>query len=454
MGKQYIISEHDMLPTELSDKIDKMVKNQAGSFGWAGKEGAKKYGYILNKDTEKPIFFITKNLIQENEKDVRKWCASYVVGAWWLNSDTTLIINTKKDLGNLDFISMFMTCLRGGISTEDFSKTYNIDFDGERIENVEMANTVLDPLLLCHFLNLVEKIIKGGLKKGYIYHSENLKKCRGRINIYKNEQKNIMPGRADKFYCDYTEYGVNVPENKIIKRALIISKSILSKVKSSRNHSLYLIINRCLKEFEEVNDNISIKEIENYKSNKLFKDYFETIVLAKQILKRSGYTLVAAQKNQNRIPPFWIDMPTLFEYYLFALMKTEFSDNIMCQDQYEKGFCFGWRPDFLLRDEINPAILDAKYIPNLKGNYEKLSGYVRQLSGYARLEEIRNIINVDSDSVVPCILLYPPSAEMEEYEMALTSFNNLVLDKETLEIYKVDEVLDFYLIPIKLPRIG
>ena len=108
-------------------------------------------------------FFKLKYRRDETGKITKAYYASYVVGAQWVDvvkkEPQPLIICPKEGLKDIDFIKIFMTCLKGGMASEDFSKIYGIDFGGERIETT-MVQTVLDPMLLCHFLSLVEKIAK------------------------------------------------------------------------------------------------------------------------------------------------------------------------------------------------------------------------------------------------------------------------------------------------------
>lgn len=413
-------------------------------------------GFLLNESVTDPYWFFKWDSQEKNKGSDRKFAyfASYIVGAKWVKENQALIISPKEAVYKLDFVKMFMTCLNGGMDLKEFSRIYQIDFGGKRIKT-RLAQTVLEPLLLCHFLGLVEQITKRGLKKGYIYHNENLKKCKGRIDVIKNERKNLLVGRCDRVYCCYYEYDVNIPENKILKKALLISKNIISKLESSKKQSLIGLLRKCLSHFDKVDDDIQIRDIQNYKDNKLFKEYSEAIALAKDILNYSGYTIYESDKNTGFIPPFWINLSALFEYYLLSLMRDKYGDSIVYQDDYHNGFKFGWRPDYLLVDKGNPMIIDAKYIPDLKRNDRKLKDYVRQLGGYSIVEEIRRKIGIADGRCVPCILVYPSSpASHDKLEVnAESDFSNIELTESGLEDYKLKGIHKFYLLPIKLPML-
>lgn len=48
--------------------------------------------------------------------------------------------------------------------------------------------------------------------------TENLNKLKGRIDILKNERKNIILKRFDRVFCRFQEYSENTIENRLIKK--------------------------------------------------------------------------------------------------------------------------------------------------------------------------------------------------------------------------------------------
>lgn len=53
---------------------------------------------------------------------------------------------------------------------------------------------------------------------------------KGRINVIRNERTNMAIKRFDRVFCEYDEYTVDIPENKLIKKALLFCKQILRTV--------------------------------------------------------------------------------------------------------------------------------------------------------------------------------------------------------------------------------
>lgn len=442
----------------------------------------KVYYYCVNPNAiekEKKAFLLQekipileKNEEGENKKIVCKdiYKASYLIGAQWIREygkrgekkgqiNKTYAVVVSPKFMNIDYSDMFMTCLRSGIESESFSKLYSIDFESK--DGLIYAPSVvaaLNPLLISHFLTLVENLLKKGLKKGYVYRNDNLKKPKGRIDIRKNERKNIIQKRYDRVYCNYTEYSVDIPENRIIKKALIFVKKMLSLDNNCSSVHM-LMLRKALNAFYEVSDQINVSEIKQVKSNKLFKDYPETIRLAKMILKRYGYSISNVSQKSKEVPPFWIDMAGLFEHYVLVKLKQKYGDRVLYQrDKGVDGneFKFAWRPDFLLKvgensSEDIPMIIDSKY----KYDTAKEND-IRQLSGYAREMGILRELGVkdEDNSNIPCVLIYPYIPNKSEINKAQShdkTFDKIRLTKTEIIGCEVEGFKDFYKILMEVP---
>ena len=136
------------------------------------------YGYNVSHNIEKKFFFCQdKKWVKDENNKVKgyKECyrAQYLIGAQWVKikgkngkSQTPKAVVISPKVDNIDYSHMFMTCLQSGLASEDFSKLYGIDFDTkDGYISAPSVSSALNPLLLAHFLFLVEKLIKSGLKK-------------------------------------------------------------------------------------------------------------------------------------------------------------------------------------------------------------------------------------------------------------------------------------------------
>ena len=163
------------------------------------------------------------------------------------------------------------------------------------------------------------------LKKGYVHYSGNLKKVKGRINVIRNERTNMAIKRFDRVFCEYDEYTVDIPENKLIKKALLFCKQILrtviehhkdgSKVKQMLSKSLLM--------FERVSEDVQVREVTQIKAHKLFNEYSEAVRLAKLILRRYDFSISKTSTEDDNILPFTLDMSLLYEHYVYGLLHSK-----------------------------------------------------------------------------------------------------------------------------------
>lgn len=328
--------------------------------------------------------------------------ASYKIGAEWIDEKEAIIITTKRKMENIDFLKMFMTCFSSNLELESFSKIYSIDYEKPAIK-APAFRSIVSLLIVVHFLNVVNRI--KNLKRGYVYHCENLKKVKGHISLLKNERKNIIGKRFDRIYCDFSEYSIDIPENRLIKKALLFSKHLIYSC------NLYSVMNQILNKnlalFENVSSDVEIKDVNQIKGHKLFNDYNEAVRLAKIILRHFDYNISKIDDIREMVPPFVIDMSLLYEHYVYGLLYEAYGNKIVYQYKGITGY-----PDFLYISEDFKAILDTKYIPKYED--EPLdTNVVRQLSGYSRdLFVLKKLgyKNIGEDSFipsVPCVIVYP-----------------------------------------------
>lgn len=379
------------------------------------------------------------------EYDQWGYYASYVIGAEWIDETEALVVTTKRGMEEIDFLTMFMTCFSSDLSIESFAEIYNVDSEAPAIHAPSLKG-VLSPLIVLHFLGVVSRI--KSLKKGYVHYSENLKKVKGHIRVMKNECKNIASKRFDRVYCDYDEYTVDIAENRLIKKALLFCKQILKNVIEHHytGDKAKQMLSKSLSLFENVSDDVQIKDVTQIKGHKLFSEYNEAIRLAKLILQRYDYSISKTNSEDDKVSPFTLDMSLLYEHYVYGLLNEAYGDKISYQFKGKTGF-----PDFLYCSNGFKAILDTKYIPK----YEKSSldtGVVRQLSGYSRDIPILRHLGYqieEEDPVpnVPCIIIYPKEGDDIKNPFRKKKLKDLCTTP-------VRKLARFYKISIPLPVMG
>lgn len=372
----------------------------------------------------------------ELENHSSGYYASYVIGAQWLDEQESLVITPKVGCDRIDFLRLFSGCLQSGIEAKEFSKIYEIDLNQPRIKAPELQS-VLSPLIIVHFLSVVREVLRAGLKKDYVQREENLKKVKGHIAILRHERTNVLRRRPDKVYCRYQEYSVDIPENRLLKKALIFSRQILSTLplgasRASLEHTLH----QSLSAFAHVGDEIEMSELKHFKYQKLFRTYSEAIRLAQIILRRYDYSLTNIESKEEACPVFWLDMSLLFEHYVLGLLREVYGDKVKYQAKGHTG-----RPDFICRDPM--LVMDAKYIPRFNGGGKINSYIIRQLSGYAR---DRKLFNELPSKPIRCLGIYPELGKAENPFLGKTIEELLLKEEET--------AWGFYRFAVPLPTLG
>lgn len=368
------------------------------------------------------------------------YCASYVIGAQWLEQETTaLVVTTKGGCDRVDFLKMFSTCLYSGIESSEFAKIYEIDLDKPRIKAPQL-NSVLSPLIVVHFLSLVQKLIKHGLKRDYVQKEENLKKVRGHISISQNERVNVMRKSYERVYCSYQEYSEDILENRLIKKALLYSQRMISGLqhKGESYFAILYTLNKCLATFSNVSDQIEEWKVRSIKHHKLYKDYDDVIRIAKMILRRYDYSITnVSTAEEECCPVFWVDMSLLYEHYVLGLLRKAYGEKVEYQCRGYTGY-----PDFV---SYNPKIImDTKYIPRFEQG--DMDVYIaRQLSGYAR---DRRLFREQPNEMIPCLVIYPKEMEGEPLNpFKEKSLKQLIAQNEDFHLW------GFYRVAVPLPTL-
>ncbi|MFA7081242.1 MAG: hypothetical protein WC135_01400 [Bacteroidales bacterium] len=419
----------------------------------------KDYIKIIDKDCDinNPNKYL--GLSCYNDKDMT-FQTNYYIGLDWI-VENELAIMVKPKIEGLDYLRMFIECFdcENKEAKKKLKDIYHIDFNREPI-NVENDTLELTPLLVVHFVKLMESLAKRNLKKDYIQIEENLNSTiKGKILFSQNLKQNAFKGRDDRYDCRHQDYSVDCIENRILKKTLTYVRKYLNNKASVSCKAIDLnnICNSCLALFEHVSDDLSIQQIKQFKVNPLFKDYADILKVAKLILRRLSYSIDNAAKETDRtLPPFWIDMPLLFEVYVLTILQKQYGiDNIEYQAEGKYG-----NVDYLRTND--PLIIGAKYKSIYSDRFSKQEDEdeereddesvkgrfkiedIRQLSGYARDKGILKELNIEKENynttVIPCLIIYPLDDTQEE-----PTLDNLKADP-------IHSFTEFYKLGIKLPK--
>ena len=331
--------------------------------------------------------------------------ASYYIGADWLvEKELSLVVLPKIE--KIDFTQMLICALSVDRQEEVdyFAKCYGIETNHPAIET-DADQSYLTPILLIHYLSLVERVAKYGLRKDYRTEESNLKgKIKGHLILQRHLLQNVATKREDMAYCRYQIYTEDIPVNRLLKKALVFAERMLHECMAA--HKSYALlqtkINRMMTVFAGVSDDVEVSDVQRIPQNAIYQYYSEIIKVAKMILRRYDYSISNISQANHTTPPFWIDMSRLYEMYVLSKLRDEFGKKILFQvSGYGKS-----RVDYVHVGE--KLIMDAKYKPQYVGSNSGILDDVREISGYARDMKILRTLDVeDEDNEVKCVIIYP-----------------------------------------------
>lgn len=373
----------------------------------------------------------------------KKLNTNFYIGVDWLNKNEAAIYVEPKlndSTQQTDYLKMLFSCLRHFDIANYTRDLYEIKFEEPFIE-IDQKQDLITPLLVVQFLQLLKTIVRKGLKKSYCKVENNLKaKIKGKVLISQTLKQNVIKNKPTQTYCQYDEFGFNCIENRILKQTLVFTQKYLTLFPTYTN-LVTPIINYCVPAFHEVDEKIDLKSLKSVSHNSFYKEYKEALHIANLILKRFGYNIKKIEPQNDKsvkVPPFWIDMPKLFELYVLGLLKDKYFNRIQFQIQGTYG-----QPDFVLIDENLKMIIDTKY----KRKYQEKkyqSDDIRQLSGYARdtrvLSRLGYKTTEEQDKVIDCLIIYPDQTASDKLS-------------DNLKEKPIDGFTRFYKMPIKLPVI-
>ncbi len=378
-------------------------------------ETADEHKYLSVSRTKEEIL---KDYFQDTNKNTQPR-AGYFIGCRWFEKEknTFLRVSPKvKQIDNktfaADYMKMFSECLKDPVVSATIMKNpdklYKIFFDEPSIEIPDVKNEIT-PFLILHFLQLVKNITKKGLKKGYIKVTENLtSKIKGKILVNQTIKQNHFRNRLEKTVCNYQIFTINCIENQIMKTALMQCSKHLNGI---QNNNISKMLRQNIATFELVDSKeVFDSDFSKIKHSPFYKEYKEALKLSQMIFKRFGFSLnsISSSSTANKIPPYYINMPELFERYVEVKLREVYGDDIEDGNKLT-GIAFKMRPDFLLKN--SKMIIDAKYKYHYSDEKElsvKRKDDYMQLSLYGREKKIREIIGLkESESEAKLLFIYP-----------------------------------------------
>lgn len=351
---------------------------------------------------------------------------------------------TSSDISfELDYLKMLLQVTSVSESNSEIKELVKIDWSARPIE-IEQKNDKLTPFLVVRFLQTLKIIVRKGLKKNYYKVQENLSnRVKGKILVSQHIKQNVFKNRFTSSYCEYQQFGEDHAENRFLKKVFQFVCSYVENHKDffGKNYSkIQHTINYCHPAFNLISDEVSEIEIKHIKHNPFYKDYAAALQMGSYILKKFAYNITQTTTRKVSTPPFWIDMPRLFELYVYSKM-IEHNPTEKGEIHYQFS-TYGNALDILVSKSNSQMVIDAKYKLHYQNGH--LHDDIRQVAGYARLKKVREQLKVTDDKNIDCLIIYP------DMENGIEDFSIENIDRDKQEIkayYKV------YKLGVKLPWI-
>lgn len=281
--------------------------------------------------------------------------------------------------------------------------------------NLNTSKTSLFEVFIQLYFSKVEELIKRGLKHRYVSVEENISSFKGSLNVMKQIRFNFVD--KHKFYIQHDEYLIDIPENRLIKSALLLLSDKTINIKNGKKARQLLEI------FEMVPKSADyLSDYSKIVYDRLNSSYHDVIEWSIAFLLGKSFII---QKGETAADSLLFPMEKIFESFVGKMLKkclsndSEFSDwNIKTQSTkkylFDNPKKFQIRPDIRIFKTANKAekniILDTKWKrldpSNEKRNFGISMADMYQMYAYAKRYKANDVW-----------LIYPYSYEPEHQSL-------------------------------------
>lgn len=300
------------------------------------------------------------------------------------------------------------------------------DIKARSFQNATLSTKKGFPILevyISNYINAVEQLMLGGLKKGYSPIEENQRYLKGKLDITKQITKNAT--NKARFAIRYNKYIEDIPQNRIITTTL---RKLMDDSHSTTNKAH---ISALLTFLADIPSSTNIEADLRIAStnNRLFASYNLLLKWSKQFLLNQGFTTFAGSYvNQSLL----FQAERLFEDFVAYLFKRyAHTYNVDAQntrfflvDRHNGRRMFQLKPDILVEREKNCLrqeciIIDTKwkaidgsrpdkhYLIDMKDMY--------QLYAYGQKYRQGQSKEVGLNVIPKLVLIFPYSEKFTEY---------------------------------------
>ena len=262
----------------------------------------------------------------------------------------------------------------------------NSPFKPGVLANLDAHKVPLYELLMRQFLEHVGDIVRRGIARSYVDQQDNLRFIRGKLVLREHIKRNVTD--KSNVYCEFDEFEMDRPINRLIKGALeIVSRN--SRDSTNRQHCREFLFwfDRVRATQDPSGDFRAIHH------DRLIQHYQPAMPTCRLILQGlNPLTKQGANRTQSMLFP----MNKVFEDYVSAKLRTQFKKwTVKSQAQSHSlvqnhvgSRIFQLKPDLAFKQGNRNLIGDTKWKllnqDDRKGNYQISQADVYQLFAYAK----------------------------------------------------------------------
>lgn len=307
---------------------------------------------FLLENTTKDENHAWEFLSLSSKQGIKVISARNYVGIITMNDGTTIEILPKLDMADeSDTIRIFrdMLCTVKEIPHKSF-----------RESSVMSDRMTLFEIYIRMFLVELGRLVKRGLKSGYVSREENEYFLKGRLDFNQHLKSNIL--HKERFFVGYDEFEINRPENRLIKTTLQYVNQKTHDSKNLRDSRRYLLL---LSEIK-ASDNIE-SDFAGCATGRNMTEYSTILKWCRIFLMNKSFT---AFRGSEVAFALLFPMEQLFESYVAERIRHYMDPQkyrVFIQDHrhhlFDRPRKFLLQPDIVVINQLTDekVILDTKW---------------------------------------------------------------------------------------------
>ncbi|MGF1836376.1 McrC family protein [Photobacterium sanguinicancri] len=229
--------------------------------------------------------------------------------------------------------------------------------------NITAEKMPLLEVFITQFLQSVNYLVKRGLRSDYARREDNLSFLKGKLNIGKQLRHNLV--NKHKLYCEYDEFLLDRPANRLLHSALQKVKALTRSVSNQKLlQELAFVFHDIPKSQDHQTDFIKLKLDRSMGHYQVPMQWCQLIL--------NGYS-PQSMKGATHAASLLFPMEKVFEDYVAKTLKDQLANkrsDLQLETQasgkhlavYQGKGKFSLRPDLLIkRGMYNKVVLDTKW---------------------------------------------------------------------------------------------